>query len=120
MKHHNIIFGNKTNVPQAVRDWAESLKAKEGVYQTYYHGKPVYLIAAGERSTGGYRVSTEILSLDSATLSYRVVSPPPDEFVIQIITYPYELIFSQSPLRFIRIIGETQTEVQAMQTPALD
>lgn len=106
-----ITLGNHIRVPQTIRDWAESHKENEGVWRTEYQGKPVYLIAAGMRPTGGFQVVVEPSLREIDTVIYRIAGPSPDDFVIQIITYPYELVFSEKPLRFFREDGATKTEI---------
>ncbi|MBS4032169.1 MAG: protease complex subunit PrcB family protein [Clostridiales bacterium] len=88
-------------MPDEIRKWAEQHKVVAGVYETVYQGKRVYLLAAGEYPTGGYGIKVTELRGRSGVLAYQVVGPGRDDFVIQIITYPYELVFSEDELRFV-------------------
>lgn len=115
-----IFLGSQIKVDKAVRGWAEALKDKEDVYCTTYRGKPVYLIAAGMRPTGGYAVSVELSLREENRVLFQVKGPPPGDFVIQILTYPYELVFSNSPLLFTRIDKQGESEVNVINTPPLD
>jgi hypothetical protein len=59
----------------------------------------VVAIFAGEQRTGGYSVTVERVTEDSrpgeparGIVHYRIVSPPPDAFVTQALTYPYTVV----------------------------
>jgi hypothetical protein len=111
MENKKILFGSQIQVPQIVTRWAESLKHSAGIYETIFLGRPLYLITVGARPSGGFRVIAERSAREPGTVIFRVEGPSPDEFVIQIITYPYELIFTDTPLRFFRQESDTQIEI---------
>jgi hypothetical protein len=113
-------LGSSINLPPAVTAWAESLKTGAGVYVTFYHGRAVCLLAAGECPTGGYRVTVE-KPAGKNTLSYRLQAPAKDDFVIQVITYPYEVIMLEQETlpRFVYIRGRKRSEVRPVFTPRL-
>lgn len=102
MNTRGIILGSEIIVPEPVLAWAESLKDQAGVHTCAYQGKYVYLIAAGERPTGGFRVVIQTADAEKSAVLFHVAGPSPDDFVIQVITYPYEIILSDSPLNFVR------------------
>lgn len=87
-----MTLGSKIKLSPTVIDWAESHKFHAGVYYTRYGGQLVYLIAAGEKPTGGFRIVTTLSNERGDTIHYHLEGPGPDDFVIQIITYPYEII----------------------------
>ncbi len=113
-----FVLGSLTAVPTEVRHWAENLKTAPGVYVTSYRGRPVILLAAGERPTGGYRVTVSV-SPDHSTVYYSVQAPGRDDFVIQVITYPYELLFPEPGYlpRFVFKHGRKQQEIAPGFTP---
>lgn len=102
MSTQEIVFG-RLQSPQAVVAWAESKKNKAGIFATTFANQNVYLLAAGPCPSGGYRVEARLFSLQKATVEYWVQGPAADELVIQIVTYPYELVLSSRPLHFIRL-----------------
>lgn len=109
-------LGSKILIPPSVRVWAESVKKTAGVFSTTYHGLPVYVIAGGEQPSGGYSV---VVTGDTVLDCY-VEAPRPKDFVIQVITYPYEVVFSkEGPLRFrFRMRGKPE-DVEPVAFPPL-
>lgn len=101
MEKKQYILGSEINIPADVRNWAEQRKTVAGVYETVFKGKRVYLLAAGECPTGGYSIKVTEPNDISGVLTYQLLGPSREDFVIQIITYPYELVFSEDELRFI-------------------
>jgi len=121
MNKNDFVLGSQTTLPSAVRDWAESLKDRAGVYATCYQGKPVYLVAAGERPSGGYSVALSGAPTEAGVLLYRITEPSAEDFVIQVITYPYELVFSLRGKSFrFRLVEQGQeSESRILGTPPL-
>jgi hypothetical protein len=114
-------LGSKIPIPPPVRDWAESVKKTAGVFRTTYHGLPVYVIACGEQPSGGYSIVVNQARGEGDTvLDCYVEAPRPTDFVIQVVTYPYEVVFSkEGPLRFrFRLRGKPE-EVEPVAFPPL-
>lgn len=86
-------FTGDVEEDETLSNWIESKKYDSGVYQ-YPDDEKVYLIAAGERNTGGYSVHITKENPDGEELNlyYKIQAPGPDEMVTQAITYPYLLI----------------------------
>ena len=64
-----------------------------------FRSETVVAIFAGQKPTGGYSVRVEKVTEESrpgqssrATVHYRVMAPPADAMLIQVLTYPYTLI----------------------------
>jgi hypothetical protein len=122
LKKKDFILGSQIPIPPPVKEWAESLKTTAGVYATRYRGHPAYLVAAGECRTGGFSVAVHSMRGEPSVLAYEIKKPSDGDFVIQVITYPYELVFpgKDKPLSF-RMIGRgSTTEVIIRETPALE
>jgi hypothetical protein len=122
MKKQGFILGSEISIPPAVIKWAETLKTTPGVYATRYRGRPVFLVAAGECRSGGFSVIVHSMREEDGVLAYEVKKPSDEDFVIQIITYPYELVFPEKDerLRF-RMVGLGSTgEVIIKETPPLE
>lgn len=117
MNKKRYLLGNKINIPADIRNWAEQHIAAAGVYETVYQGKRVYLLAAGEYPTGGYSIKVIELRDRSGVLTYQVVGPDRDDFVIQIVTYPYELVFSEEDLCFVYLDGKKEKEIHPIIVP---
>lgn len=98
MKNEQI-FNKPQNIPPSIIAWAESLKDRAGIYATTYQEQNIYLIAAGLCPSGGYHIVITS-GVEPDTVYYQVNDPAPDDFVIQILTYPYELLFTKQKLRF--------------------
>jgi hypothetical protein len=94
MKKRPFILGSESVLTEEVRQWAEALKFEAGIYCAHYNGLPIYLLAAGACSSGGYSIAVSFSNtLDQALrVDYRLVHPNPEDMVIQVITYPYEII----------------------------
>jgi hypothetical protein len=86
-------FTKDVEVDDSLSNWIESKKYEPGVYQ-YPDDEKIYIIAAGERNTGGYSVviTEEILKGVDLNLYYKILTPGPNDMVTQAITYPYLLI----------------------------
>lgn len=111
MENKRYTLGSEINIPADILNWAEQYKTAAGIYEANLQGKRVYLLAAGECPTGGYGIVVTKPRDRSGTLTYQVVGPDRDDFVIQIITYPYELVFSVEKLRFVYLDGNSKKEV---------
>ena len=123
MNEKRLIIGSKTKLPPTVTNWAESHKAQAGVYSTWYRGKRIYLVATGEKPTGGFRLVTTLAEGRGDTVHYHLESPSPDDFVIQILTYPYEIIVVKdgSTLHFYsQCNGELKSVLSQETTPLSD
>ncbi|MDW7650215.1 MAG: protease complex subunit PrcB family protein [Bacillota bacterium] len=108
-------------MPQPITDWAETLKNRAGVFSTVYREYQVYLIAAGEKRSGGYRIVATPDPGKANTVNYTVENPGPDDFVIQVITYPYEVLLTEkgTPLQFIQNEKGRYTAVEPIETQPL-
>lgn len=86
-------FTSEVEEDQAISNWIESKKYESGIHR-YPDDENLYMIAAGERNTGGYsiRITEEKLNGEDLILYYKIHSPGPDDIVTQAITYPYLLI----------------------------
>jgi len=86
-------FSQDVKEDEALKNWIEGKKHEEGEYQ-YPEDERIYMIAAGERNTGGYSVQIigEERDGEDLTISYRINAPGPDDIVTQAITYPYLLV----------------------------
>ncbi len=86
-------FTTEIERSQELSNWIESKKYEAGEYQ-YSENKRIFLIAAGEKNTGGYsiKVLEEKLDGEDLTLVYKILAPGPDDIVTQAITYPHLLI----------------------------
>lgn len=91
-------------LPPALTEWAEDNKIRSGVFCSQYRGRTVYLIAGGEKPTGGFRISVLPFCHGDNRVIYRVEGPAEEDFVIQIITYPYLLLSAEDrgELQFFR------------------
>ncbi|MCW3490917.1 protease complex subunit PrcB family protein [Dethiobacter alkaliphilus] len=119
MNTNSIILGSQIRVPKVVMDWAESTKYQSGVFATTHAGQNVYLLAAGPCPSGGYRVTAKPAPQLPDTVEYKIEGPKNDEMVIQILTYPYELVFSSKPLQFVRLENNKRQVVEPQQKPPL-
>ena len=121
MNEKRLALGSKIKLSPVVIDWAESLKVHAGVYYTCYRQQRVYLIAAGEKPTGGFRIVANLSEGRGDTIHYHLEVPSPDDFVIQTITYPYEIIVVKDgkPLHlYTQVKGELKP-VQPQETAPL-
>lgn len=64
-----------------------------------FRSHQVVAIFAGQKPTAGYSVQVQKVSDDSqpgqpsrGTVHYRIIAPPPDAFLAQVLTYPFVLI----------------------------
>lgn len=99
---------NQVAEPSAyvIRDaetWNRFLRGRLGFRdappQIDFNRSIVVAIFAGEQRTGGFSVTVERVTEDSrageparGVVHYRIVSPPPDAFVTQALTYPYIIV----------------------------
>jgi hypothetical protein len=102
MEKKRYTLGSEIKIPADIRSWAEQHKTVAGIYETVFQGRWVYLLAAGECPTGGYGIKVTETPERSGALTYQKVCPGQEDFVIEIITYPYELVFSEEELRISR------------------
>ncbi|MCR3923391.1 MAG: protease complex subunit PrcB family protein [Firmicutes bacterium] len=108
-------MNKQINMPAPIITWAERVKDTAGIYYTPYEGQTVYAITAGEKPSGGYQVV--ITKQTPSFIYYRIAGPAPADYVIQIITYPYQLLFSETPLRFICIDKGTEELIEPRYVP---
>ena len=81
--------------PAEIEAWVEAHSQARGVYQTTVDNTTWVLVAWGPKPTGGYTVavqSAERLSEGEVLFHVRLSAPPPDVAVIQVITYPFDLV----------------------------
>jgi hypothetical protein len=121
MKNKRFTLGSQISLPQPITDWAETLKDRAGVFSTTYRNQQIYLIAAGEQRTGGFRVAATPDLRKADTVHYVIESPDAADFVIQVITYPYEIVLTEKgkQLQFIRNEKGRATPVTPVETPPL-
>jgi hypothetical protein len=92
-----------TRVFQTEKDWNEFLQENaasfRGRQSIDFSKQTVAAIFAGQKPTGGYAVQVTKVIDESrpgpptrGVLHYRLVSPPPDALVTQVLTYPYVVI----------------------------
>ncbi|QGT98671.1 hypothetical protein SYNTR_0078 [Candidatus Syntrophocurvum alkaliphilum] len=84
----------KEKMPKQVIEWAEQKKDDKGIHKKQFKSYDVYMIARGEKPTGGYEViisNSEFNEDGKFLVDVEYKSPAPDEAVIMILTYPYEL-----------------------------
>ncbi len=83
------------NMSAEIQAWAQENKMVEGIHQQQFGAFDVYMLAMGEKPTGGYSIVIHNAWRDQDDI-YRVKAqyqyPNPGDAVIMVITYPYELI----------------------------
>ena len=103
-----VVIGNEvaepsTRVFQTKKDWNEFLKENSaslrGRQSVDFSKQMVAAIFAGQKPTGGYSVQVTKVVDESepgrptrGVVHYRLVSPPPDALVSQVLTYPSVVI----------------------------
>ncbi len=94
VSYEEITYGNILN-NSSLANWYTKNSQQQGIHYMR-DGEYLYaLIAAGERSTGGYTVSIEDIyysSADTVVLRAKVTPPGANDPVIMMITYPNMLI----------------------------
>lgn len=95
--------------------WYNENNSKEGI-RYIRDGKHIYvLIAAGEKTTGGYILNIDqVISLTADTVSVTASITPPNENAIMVITYPSKLIRIKSDT-IKTVVGEIK---QLTKTPS--
>ncbi|MCL5676960.1 MAG: protease complex subunit PrcB family protein, partial [Firmicutes bacterium] len=108
----------------AAVQWIDSLKKVEGVYVNQIGNLRVYLVAMGEKPTGGYQVKIDQIGTSKGSWLVDVVyvRPAPGQMVSQVVTYPYEVVAvpigpGERPVRFRLIEGAKITELPLTQAP---
>lgn len=94
---------------QDVTTWLNQNYQNSGVYSLKQNNLMYVLIAAGQKSTGGYTVGINEITYESAKkafVSAYVKSPSPDMMVTQAITYPYLLIKIEGNKTLKSVSGE--------------
>lgn len=81
--------------PAAIREWVEGNYKFEGTFARFTAEGGYFLVAWGEKPTGGYRVAIEEVRQGPAGLEVKAVrrAPAPEEAVTQALSYPYALAF---------------------------
>lgn len=100
-----VLIGKGKMPAGEILPWAESYLGTYGVYQKNFGNYRVYLIAAGEKPTGGYSVEIDQVGLTPGPggtggagggnrwiIDVVFKEPPPGAIVTQALTYPYELV----------------------------
>jgi hypothetical protein len=89
------VIDDESSLPQGVQEDMSLLRNHRGYFvfapPAYDTGGDVYLVVyAGEKPTGGYRITLHSLEKRNATLYLEVEEkvPAEDEMVIQVLTYP--------------------------------
>ncbi|WP_169713572.1 protease complex subunit PrcB family protein [Paludifilum halophilum] len=90
-----------SSLPDRVREKAEQLRTREGGGKAVIpQGERTYfIIALGERKTGGYQVEVEDVVRQGSEIHIfaREVSPDPGMMVTQVITYPVHIVSIPRP-----------------------
>lgn len=79
-----------------VKTWVEESIVVKGLHQKTFGDYDVYVVAFGEKPTGGYEVKPgEVTFAEPNKLQFEavIVEPAPGEMVTQVITYPH-IIFA--------------------------
>lgn len=81
-------------LPEAVRAWYEANHRTQGVYRLNHGGKTYVLVAWGEKPTGGFAVTIRGFEEQKDVLvgTVDLVAPGPNDMVIQVLTYPADLV----------------------------
>lgn len=93
--HTGVSVGLEAEPSEKLGQWIEEHKVKPGIWTYELINTRVIMIAMGEQPTGGYGVLVSEPSLKDGAIDITVEfkKPRPDAFTIQVITYPYEIIF---------------------------
>ncbi len=106
------VIDDQYSLPQAVQEDLSILRDQKGYFvfapPAYNTGGDVYLVInAGEKPTGGYKIT--LLSLekrnDTLYLEVEEKAPADDEMVIQVITYPKLIVKLGQPYDNYEITG---------------
>lgn len=90
---------------------------KEALITSFDHEDFTYiLLSVGERPTGGYElnINSVIGTKEAITINGELVTPAKEEMVIQVITYPHQLIRIKRDERPI-VIGELKEVVREIE-----
>lgn len=108
------------DAPAAIREWVEENYQKRGHDYRFTAEGAFFLVAWGERPTGGHRVTIDEIKRGAEGLEVRATlhAPPPGAVVTQALTYPYALAFApglkEEAVRFsVAEAGGTKTAGQA-------
>lgn len=88
------VFG-AVNDQEAVT-WVEEYSRMEGIHQKTFGDFDIYIVAFGEKPTGGYQVTPGVYTFSEGNkLQFEVfmVKPSPEAIVTQVLTYP-NLVFA--------------------------
>ncbi|MDR5659433.1 protease complex subunit PrcB family protein [Serpentinicella sp. ANB-PHB4] len=79
---------------EAVLRWYERSRKEEGAFKFDDEEYTYILISAGERRTGGYSLNTMSITGDNKHLNVKakLIEPLPSSMVVQVITYPSQLV----------------------------
>ena len=81
--------------PAEIEAWVDAYGHSHGVHVTAVDGAAWVLVAWGAKPTGGYEVAVQAVErLPGGDIRVKVAlsAPPPDAVVIQVITYPFDLV----------------------------
>ncbi len=90
---------------------------------TEENGKPVLVIALGEKKTGGYSIDVEkvIINGNNVTVYVNENSPKPSDVVTQAFTYPsVQIEFSRKPEKVIIINEKTKSPFKEIDIKNID
>lgn len=95
---------------QEVARWAEHRQAVEGLFQKTFGDYRVYMVAMGQKPTGGFAVEVDKVekTSDGWLVDVRYVVPGPGDLVTEAITFPYEIVAIPNDgetVRFRRLQG---------------
>jgi len=100
-----VLIGREKMPAGEILPWADSYFRTPGVYHKSFGNYRVYLIAAGEKPTGGHSVEIDQVALTPGSggtggtgavnrwiIDVVFKEPPPGAIVTQVLTYPYQLV----------------------------
>ncbi len=113
---------------EAARGWIEEKSSIEGTHQNAFNGFDVYVVALGEKPTGGYQLDikeNKLVDNEKWLVEISVKTPVPQEMVTQALTYPYLVFavatgveveinfFKESMLKGINLLDDVEIEGDA-------
>ncbi|MBO8172378.1 MAG: protease complex subunit PrcB family protein [Bacillaceae bacterium] len=78
--------------PGEIQQWVKRHRHDEGTYVKHQGDRTYLLVSWGEKKTGGYTVNIDSIEEYPDKLVVHVSYQKPDGMVIQVITYPFDLV----------------------------
>lgn len=109
-------------LPEEIKSWVENSKMVPLAQERVVDGKRYVLITAGEKPTGGYAVTVEEVREvdDHLEVVVRFTRPAPGQMVIQVLTYPYDLVVLENETLPITVKDMAEPENHIMGLVGLD